>query len=587
MSLITFGINLASSGIITLPLVGLNNVVINWGDGNQTTENTTNPSHTYNNTGSYTISIISGAFSQLSTQSISGGNLFFSSLSSFAYNIKINALTSFSNAFFNVSTNFTITFANNVTNNVTDMSSMFNNATAFNQTISNLDTSNVTTMYQMFRYTSAFNNGDLLNQSNIPLVLNTSNVSNFGGMFSYSSFNQDISSFNTSNATSLAAMFYSATAFNQPLNTFNTSSVRDLSYVFFASPFNQDISSFLIPNVTSTYQIFTNAYYLSASNYNKLLIGWSNQAPNIQHNTRGNLQMAYPGSYTSVSALSAINNLTNNYGWGIDYSRNGIPSPTITSINPSAGLISGGTNVTIVGTNFYNSVYNNPVNLTVNFGVNNATVNSISSDGTSINVTSPSVNSYASVHVTVTTYSGSITSETSFNFVCFLKGSKILTNNGYIPIENLKKGDFVKTLLHGFLPIHAIGKRDIYHSASEQRIKDQLYKCSKDKFNELSEDLVLTGCHSILVDNFISQEQKDTVFEILKDIYITDNKYRVPACVDHRTSVYETPGTYTIYHLALENDDYFMNYGIFANGLLVETCSKRYLKELSNMELIE
>jgi len=37
----------------------------------------------------------------------------------------------------------------------------------------------------------------------------------------------------------------------------------------------------------------------------------------------------------------------------------------------------------------------------------------------------------------------------------------------------------------------------------------------------------------------------------------------------------------------LENENYFHNYGIWANGLLVETCSKRYLTELSNMELIE
>lgn len=42
----------------------------------------------------------------------------------------------------------------------------------------------------------------------------------------------------------------------------------------------------------------------------------------------------------------------------------------------------------------------------------------------------------------------------------------------------------------------------------------------------------------------------------------------------------------TIYHLALENESYYNNYGIYANGLLVESCSQRYLKELSNMELI-
>ena len=62
--------------------------------------------------------------------------------------------------------------------------------------------------------------------------------------------------------------------------------------------------------------------------------------------------------------------------------------------------------------------------------------------------------------------------------------------------------------------------------------------------------------------------------------------YRLPACVDNRSSVYEVEGNYTIYHLALENENYYYNYGIYANGLLVETCSKRYLTELSNMMLI-
>jgi hypothetical protein len=30
-----------------------------------------------------------------------------------------------------------------------------------------------------------------------------------------------------------------------------------------------------------------------------------------------------------------------------------------------------------------------------------------------------------------------------------------------------------------------------------------------------------------------------------------------------------------------------MNYGIYANGLLVESCSKRYLAELSGMKLLK
>jgi hypothetical protein len=171
---------------------------------------------------------------------------------------------------------------------------------------------------------------------------------------------------------------------------------------------------------------------------------------------------------------------------------------------------------------------------------------------------------------------------------CFKEDTKILTDKGYKSIQDLRNGDLVKTLKYDFKPIVMIGKREIYHPSVNERIKDQLYKCSKDQYPDIFEDLVITGCHSILVDNFISKEQKEKTMEINSGkIFITDKKYRLPAAADERSLVYEFPGYYTIYHLALENDDYYMNYGIYANGLLVESCSKRYLKELSNMDLIE
>ena len=170
---------------------------------------------------------------------------------------------------------------------------------------------------------------------------------------------------------------------------------------------------------------------------------------------------------------------------------------------------------------------------------------------------------------------------------CFKEGSLILTDKGYVPIEQLRRGDQVKTSLDGFKTIYMIGKRDIEHFVSIDRIKEQLYVCTSDSYPEITEPLVLTGCHSILVDKFTSEKQKQNVIKVNGNTYVTDRKYRLPACVDERTKVYDVPGTYTIYHIALENDDYYMNYGIYANGLLVETCSKRYLKELSNMDIIE
>ena len=168
---------------------------------------------------------------------------------------------------------------------------------------------------------------------------------------------------------------------------------------------------------------------------------------------------------------------------------------------------------------------------------------------------------------------------------CFKEGSKILTDQGYKPIEQLKNGDLVKTLLNGYKPIVLIGQKQIYHPATNERIKEQLYELTKDKYPDLIEPLVLTGAHSTLVDNFTNQEQIDKVVETLGEIYVTDDKYRLPVCVDGRASVYLKEGAYTIYHLALENDSYYYNYGIYANGLLVESCSKRYLNELSGMTL--
>jgi hypothetical protein len=99
------------------------------------------------------------------------------------------------------------------------------------------------------------------------------------------------------------------------------------------------------------------------------------------------------------------------------------------------------------------------------------------------------------------------------------------------------------------------------------------------------EDLIITGHHSILVSN-MTDEQKEQTSKILGKIYVTDNKYRLLAAIDERSEPYEEEGIFNIWHLALENDNINMNYGIYANGLLVETCSINFLKEKSGMTLL-
>jgi hypothetical protein len=170
--------------------------------------------------------------------------------------------------------------------------------------------------------------------------------------------------------------------------------------------------------------------------------------------------------------------------------------------------------------------------------------------------------------------------------ICFKEGSQILTDKGYVAVEDLRNGDLVKTISSGFKKIEHIGHSKMYNNANDIRTTDKLYKCCKSEYPELTKDLVITGGHSILVSNFKDHEQTEKTQEVLGKIYVTDGHYRLPACVDDRTKIFEEVGVHTIWHFSLEHSNYYMNYGVYANGLLVETASNRMMVELSGMTLL-
>jgi hypothetical protein len=172
---------------------------------------------------------------------------------------------------------------------------------------------------------------------------------------------------------------------------------------------------------------------------------------------------------------------------------------------------------------------------------------------------------------------------------CFLEGSKILClvneKEQYVPVEEMKKGTIVKTVRNGYKKVELIGKAPYSNPGDDSRIQNRLYVLSPNSYPELTEDLILTGCHSILVDTITDIQRQETIKSLGK-IFVTDKKYRLMACLDDRAVPLKSEGSFTVYHFALEDKDDGINFGVYANGgLLVETCSLRFLKQKSNMTL--
>lgn len=212
------------------------------------------------------------------------------------------------------------------------------------------------------------------------------------------------------------------------------------------------------------------------------------------------------------------------------------------------------------------------------------------SDGYSLSISLDGSKQYAELFL-VGTFSKSSRTDTIPNpsVPCFLEGTKILCkiNNKeeYVPVESIRPGTLVKTAFDGFKAVKLIGHRTMNNTASPDRSKNDLYLCSKAAYPELTEDLMITGCHAILVKK-ITDTHRANIFKTLERIYVTDNHYRLPACVDERATVVPTAGNYNVWHFALEHYDIKMNYGVYAQGLLVES-SPIWHMNIKNYTLVQ
>jgi hypothetical protein len=138
------------------------------------------------------------------------------------------------------------------------------------------------------------------------------------------------------------------------------------------------------------------------------------------------------------------------------------------------------------------------------------------------------------------------------NLPCYNHNTKILCLNALLqeefkPIQDLKKGDFVKTYLHGFRKIDNIGKGKFVNNPSKW--DKCMYKMEKNSMNGLLEDLIVTGGHAIL-ENGVSNLEKKRLSDIGMSHYNDkiEDKFLVLSSVSEKFVAVQDKEIYTFYH---------------------------------------
>jgi surface protein len=283
---------------ITLPVqVGNYTYTVNWGDGTNGTYSSTTPiSKTYQQSGSYNVSI-SGSFNQFKLGGLSinssltgvvdwSNREWVSMESMFANCTRFNAIPS-------TSPNLT---------KLTDMYGMFSGASLFNQNIGSWNVSNVTRMAYAFHRASSFNQ-DISSW-------NVANVTNMDSMFqSASNFNQNINTWNVGKVFDMSFMFFGATRFNQPIGSWNVSNVVSITSMFGgATSFNQSLNNWNVSKITNASNLFN-----GATSFNQNISNWC---------TQSNINTTNWNSNCPITPANSPN-------WGICFSPSGSSTQTV------------------------------------------------------------------------------------------------------------------------------------------------------------------------------------------------------------------------------------------------------------------
>ena len=194
-------------------------------------------------------------------------------------------------------------------------------------------------------------------------------------------------------------------------------------------------------------------------------------------------------------------------------------------------------------------------------------------------VTSPS----GQYIIASTTNSDPVFSSTDGGVSCIYEGTRILTTNGEVEIQDLNVNDEIITT-EGIKKIKYIG--DLSINALKH----------PDKVFVIKKDLYLTSGHSVLFekgehDKYKNEKYNDEFYKkIVNNIHIYKKIITKDCNIAYSPNISEysdklVDNHFKYYHIVLENDYFHKQYAIYTNGMLSETASENYFIKYSNLKM--
>jgi len=173
---------------------------------------------------------------------------------------------------------------------------------------------------------------------------------------------------------------------------------------------------------------------------------------------------------------------------------------------------------------------------------------------------------------------------------CFSEGTGILVltsqlKEEYKLVQDLIIGDFVKSYIHGYRKVSKMLKGSFVNNPKEEGVSNCMYIMSKTEDNGLIEDLTLTRNHGVLVEKLTEDEEKKVD---KNNLPIIDGLLSIITADSDKFEKVMDNNMYNYYHFSLETDgDNDRRFGVYANGLLVETPSNNMMDNALNVKPLD